>query len=398
MAKAKTTTSDFAELTVEQWNEEDAAETAAKVAGGPSTAGLVVYSRDWTVGTIVDQVAQGNLDLDPDFQRRNAWRDPRRSALIESFILNFPVPQIVLAENPAKPKSFVVIDGKQRLMTLAGFFMDEYRGYWTEPKLSGLNVLKKFNDLPIDEFLKSSKYADERRQLGNADLRATVISGFKDQDVLYDIFYRLNTGSVALSSQELRQVLNRGDFSRFLVEVTDKENPLWEALGQDGPDPRLRDVELLLRLIAITRYFSEYQGNMKPFLDAVMRRLNETWKAEGDDIRELVDELIEAVRSATKVYGDKLGRKYKNGKYEASLNRALFEVQTFYFQASAARAKATKKSAAVRKAFEALCSTDLDFLGSIESTTKSIENYRLRFGRYSKAIGKVLGIKLQGLG
>jgi hypothetical protein len=395
---AKNPITDDAEITVEKWNEEDADEAAVKGGNGaPSTAGLVVFSRDWTVGTIVDQVAQGNLDLDPDFQRRNAWRDPRRSALIESFILNFPVPQIVLAENPAKPKSFVVIDGKQRLMTLAGFFLKGYREYWTEPKLSGLKLLKDFNDVALDDFLAKARFADERRQLTNADLRATIISGFKDQDVLYDIFYRLNTGSVALSSQELRQVLNRGDFSRFLVEVTDKENALWSALGQDGPDPRLRDVELLLRLIAVTRYFSEYQGNMKPFLDLVMGRLNSNWRNERRGVEQLVEELMAAVRTAIKVYGDKLGRKFKNGRYEGSVNRALFEVQTFYFQDSGVRSKAIKKAAVIRKTFETLCSTDLDFLASIESTTKSIENYRVRFGRYSKALGKVLGVKLQGL-
>ncbi len=393
----KKATSEAAELTVEKWNEEDAAETSAKAAAVPDTTGIVVFSRDWTVQTIVSQIEAGNLDLDPEFQRRNAWKDPRRSALIESFILNFPVPQVVLAENPEKPKSYIVIDGKQRLMTLAGLHLQKYREYWTKPEFTGLTLLPKLNKIRLDDFLKEPPFENDRRKLQNSDIRATIISNVKDQSVLYNIFYRLNTGSVALASQELRQVLNRGPFSVFLLEETDKKNPLWDSLGQDGPDPRLRDVELLLRMIAISRFFVEYQGNMKPFLDSIMRRLNVTWADSESEIRGLVAQLFEAVKIAQRVYGDDLGRKYKLGRFESTINRALFEVQVYYFQRQEIRAKAKTSAMAIKKAFQVLCESDPDFLASIESTTKSIENYRLRFGRYAGMLSKVLKVKLAAL-
>ena len=100
---------------VELWNREDAPELERPK--GLNKYQILVASRDWTVETIVRQVEQEHIDLDPAFQRRNAWRDHRRSRLIESFILGFPVPQLVLAENPRRRGTFVVIDGKQRLMT-----------------------------------------------------------------------------------------------------------------------------------------------------------------------------------------------------------------------------------------------------------------------------------------
>jgi hypothetical protein len=71
------------------WNREDASELERPTQ--PNKYGITVASRDWTVETIVRQVEQENIDLDPAFQRRNAWRDHRRSRLIESFILGFPV-------------------------------------------------------------------------------------------------------------------------------------------------------------------------------------------------------------------------------------------------------------------------------------------------------------------
>ena len=122
---------------LELWNTEDASELRRP--HDLKKYGVTVSSRDWTVETIVRQIQQENIDLDPAFQRRNAWRDSRRSRLIESFVLGFPVPQLVLAESPRQRGSFIVIDGKQRLMTIAGLFLPEYRDYWTQDRFSGLS-------------------------------------------------------------------------------------------------------------------------------------------------------------------------------------------------------------------------------------------------------------------
>lgn len=376
---------------VELWNREDASELERPK--GLSKYEIVVASRDWTVETIVRQIQQGHIDLDPAFQRRNAWRDHRRSRLIESFILGFPVPQLVLAESPRQRGSFIIIDGKQRLMTIASLYLAEYRDYWDQPRFSGLSVLTDLNGIYLDDFLSSSQYSRERRQLANADIRTTVITGFKDEDVLYDIFYRINTGSVPLSSQELRQVLNRGKFARYLLQVTSEPNPLWEVLGIESPDPRLRDVELLLRLISLQRFSESYRGNMKMFLDDSMKILNKDWSNERLNIEKLTKQLFEATEAAIKIFGSEVGRKYKGDRFEKALNRALFEVQAYYFSFPNVRAAAATKKpklvAAAKKLF-----ADNDFIASIESTTKSIENYRTRFSRYQDMLQNTLGVKL----
>ncbi|HWR51925.1 MAG TPA: DUF262 domain-containing protein [Bryobacteraceae bacterium] len=379
---------------IDEWNREDAAELQRPAR--PSAYEVAISARDWTVGTIVQQVSQENIDLDPAFQRRNAWRDARRSRLVESFILSFPVPQIVLAENPRKRKSYIVIDGKQRLMSIAGFFLPEFRAYWKAPVLSGLEILKDLNGVSIDDFLSKPQFAQYRRQLDNADIRATVLSGFRDEGVLYDIFYRINTGSVPLSSQELRQVLNRGAFARFLLDVTSQENAIWRLLGIAEPDARLRDVELLLRLIAWTEFSGTYAGNMKKFLDDTMTSLNASWSTNQKRIREVVEQILLAVDTAQDVFGDTVGRKYKDGKYEGTLNRAVLEVQAVFLVDKAIRASAIKRKAAVKKAFVGL-SADASFLAAVESTTKSLENTRARFSLYRKVFGHALGKTVKAL-
>jgi hypothetical protein len=376
------------------WNREDSAELNRSK--DPQHFNVTIAARDWTVETIVQQVKQGNIDLDPAFQRRNAWKDSRRSRLIESFILGFPVPQIVLAENPHQKRTFIVIDGKQRLMTIAGLYLPAYRGYWTHPELSGLNILTGLNDTRLDTFLTHADFLSERRQLGNADVRTAVITGFSDEDVLYDIFYRINTGSVPLSSQELRQVLNRGAFSKFLIEITSQKNPLWQVLGVTEPDARLRDVELLLRLTAWRLRPKKYVGNMKPFLDETMRDLNKSWEGVGATIEDLSEDILAGVDAVYQVFGENAGRKFKGGAYERALNRAVFEVEAFYFSFRVIRSAALSRKKALLNGFEEL-SRDQDFIASIEATTKSIENYKTRFDKYRQMLHRTLGVNTEPL-
>ena len=376
---------------LELWNTEDAVELERPT--DLKKYGITVASRDWTVDTIVRQVDQGNIDLDPAFQRRNAWRDSRRSRLIESFVLGFPVPQLVLAENPRARGAFIVIDG-QRLLTIAGLFLSRYRSYWNDERFSGLNVLEPLNGVPLDTFLGSAKWSKERRQLANSDIRTTVITGFQDEDVLYDIFYRINTGSVPLSSQELRQVLNRGGFAEFLFDATSKPNPLWRVLRMSYPDPRLRDVELLLRLIALRLFAPEYQGDMKEFLDQTMRSLNRRWHETRQQVEDLTGELFLAVDAGLEIFEKTLGRKFKGSKFEHALNRALFEVQTYYLSFPPIRQAALQNKGELGKQSRALFS-NYEFVSSIEATTKSIANYRVRFGHYRQMLQKTLHIRVE---
>lgn len=379
---------------VEAWNDEDASDLVRPK--GSQANSIQVTSRDWTVATIVQQVQNGNIDLDPAFQRRNAWRDPRRSRLIESFILGFPVPQIVLAENPHHRGQFIVIDGKQRLLTIAGFHLPEYREYWTQPRLTSLNVLTELNRVTIDDFQSKPEFASERRQLTNADIRTTVLSGFVNENILFDIFYRINTGSVPLSSQELRQALHRGKFSSYLTQITNETNPLWDVLNITAPDPRLRDTELLLRLIAWRRSSRSYKGNMKGFLDNEMKDLNKKWGTEHQNIEALTAQLFRGVDATSKIFGDNAGRKLKDGVFESSLNRAVFEVQAFYLSFPDTRSAALKKKAEIKAAFCDL-SSDPAFIASIESTTKSIENSRTRFEKFRQMLKGVIHKQIDSL-
>ena len=83
---------------------------------------IIVAGNDWTTATILDQLVRDNIQLNPRFQRRDAWDITRKSRFIESIFLGFPIPDIVLASQDKKRGKFVVLDGKQRLLTILQFY------------------------------------------------------------------------------------------------------------------------------------------------------------------------------------------------------------------------------------------------------------------------------------
>jgi len=349
---------------------------------------LVVYSRDWTIETIYNQIEKGNIDLNPKFQRRNAWKDEKRSRLIESLITGIPVPEIVLAEHPKKKKSFIVIDGKQRLLTIAGFMNPEIQ-YWEKPKLSKLIVRRELNGLTFEQITNDSSYENEYREFLNADVRCTIISNYESPDILYDIFYRLNTGSVPLSSQELRQVLNKGPFAEYLMRITNETQPIHKVLKLDEPDPRLRDVEMILRFMSFTFFSEDYKGNLRKFLDDKMGYITENWAQCRDSVEKTYEGFNRGIINLRKLFdAERIGRKFTTGKWESRLNKVLFEVEVYYFMHLEDDTIENKKNGFVGQ-FKEFCSEDTNFRDSIEISTADLGRYAIRHKLFCEFINGV---------
>ena len=354
---------------------------------------LIVFSRDWTVATILSQIEQGNIDLNPGFQRRNAWNDNKRSKLIESIMIGYPIPEIVLAENKNKRNSYIVIDGKQRLLTIASFKEPEVYQYWTKksPKTTGLTSSynqKTYKDIDSNP--------DMLRIFENSALRCTVISNYPSDESLYDIFYRLNSGSTPLSSQELRQALNKGPYSQFLISVTDEDNILRQVMTIKEPDKRLRDVEVLLRCMSFLKYAKDYKGNLLQFLDNTMHIFNVLWKTEETEIKALERKVMDTIYKLIEVFGacDIVARKYKNGEQNKQFNRVLLEVLVYFFDKVDETKLTEENNRNFVLAYKKLFEVDTDFQATIDGSTKNMENYKIRYSRIQDIVNEVYGLKL----
>lgn len=356
----------------------------------------VIWGTDWTAETIVSQLEKGNIDLKPKFQRRDAWSIPEKSRLIESLILGIPVPPIILAERKDKKGKYIVIDGKQRLLSLRQFCSkdDEFKSY----KLRGLNLLNELNGKGFEALDYDIELSNYKAQFENQTLRTVVIKNWPDENFLFTIFLRLNTGSKKLSPQELRQALHPGEFLDYLDEKSGESKYLLKLLNNKEPDSRMRDVELSLRYYAFKYCINEYNGNLKDFLDLTCKVLNEKWDNHNDEIKEKFDELERAIEFTTDIFGEKEAfSRFIDNKYNNKFNRALFEVFTYYFSIKQVRDEVILKKQEFRKLFEKLSTEDNKFNDSIASTTKEIGRVEYRFKCICNILDSIVATKVPKL-
>jgi hypothetical protein len=354
----------------------------------------VVSGTDWTTETIITQIDKGNIQLNPQFQRRDAWEGHRKSRFIESLILGLPIPQIVLAESRTKRGSYIVIDGKQRLLSIRQFAAAPNDEVYTQLRLTGLTIRRDLHLATLASLRVDPARAEDVAALENQPIRTVVIKNWGTEDFLYQVFLRLNTGSVPLSPQELRQALHPGPFVAFVDEASGASAGLRRVLKLKRPDFRMRDAELLTRWYAFAHYASEYTGDLKRFLDKTCETLNDQWP---DVEQQLRDELIEFEASITttfNIFGTHAFRKWTAGGYERLFNRAIFDILTYYFARAEVRLAAEAHAAEVEQAFKNLCETDQDFLSSIERTTKSIGATSYRMYSWASTLAQITNLDI----
>lgn len=348
---------------------------------------VALAGTDWTVSAIADLLRRGTIDLAPVFQRRFAWTEKKKSRFIESLYMGLPIPQIVLAEE-TKGK-FIVIDGKQRLLTIKEFVLEN------KLILKDLEFFEKLNGKSHEDIKEDPSLAEYQDAFETTTIRCVLIKNWQDERLLYLTFLRLNTGSVQLSPQELRKALHPGKFLNYLDSFCEKTSIFEEYFKFERPDFRMRDVEIILRFIGFALFSKYYKGNMKDFLDHTARSLNKQWNSHEETVTERMSQLEASFITTKKIFGKNTFRKWNGKAYENRPNRAVIDIMTYYFSDKKIAQAAEKKAAAVETAFKNLCNKDRDFKTALETTTKSIEATEIRFEKWAKALSSVLKIKVK---
>ncbi len=251
---------------------------------------IMNYPADITLGGYVDHWDRKELIV-PDFQRMYVWDSVKASKLIESFLLGLPVPGVFLYKERVKT-GYLIIDGQQRIVSIIRY-------------IKGLFEDKKFRLKNVDQRYEGKSFSDltdeEQFKLKGQTLRATIIQQINPNDdtSIYHVFERLNTGGVNLNPMEVRQCVSYGPFVSALKEMN--SIPAWrEIVGKSKPDKRLRDVELILRCLALTEGHNEYEKPMKGFLNKYME------KRRGE---ENFEDLIDNFGRSCKFILEELGQK-----------------------------------------------------------------------------------------
>ena len=349
---------------------------------------LVLQATDWTVGTIAHQISKGNIKLDPEFQRREAWSPKKKSLFIESLLLSLPIPQIVLAEEKNKKGQFIVIDGKQRLLTIMRFLGI---GKFEPFKLTGLDILSELNRKSKNDIENNLLLSDYITTFENSTMRTVALRNWEDENILYQVFLRLNANTVSLSPQELRTALHPGPFLSFADKFTKQNNQLFRLLKIETPDFRMRDVELFIRFCSFAVRIEDYRGNLKVFLDDTCKILNKKWDDNEDRIVKLGEKFTNSLKITFEIFGDNAFRKWTGTKYETRYNKAIIDIMTYYFSDDYIAKLALTHKNAIIKAFTDLCTHNQDFIASLEKTTKSLTSTKDRFHLWGEALEQIIG-------
>lgn len=362
-------------------DEQDVAEQLAK-----GSIAAVVQGNDWTTETIVSQMKRGNIALNPRFQRRDAWSKGLKSRFIESLIIGLPIPQIVLAESAESRGRFMVLDGKQRLLSILQFWGDgegPNNGYG----LSGLTLRPDLRGKSFKNLSSEPSLEDDYNDLCNQPIRTIVIRNWKDTDFLHTIFLRLNTGSIKLSPQELRQALLPGPFSNHIDDAAGESQALRDLLKLTQPDPRMRDIEILARFLSFRFYADEYPGRMKAFLDMTFERFNSGWSSMQDDLATAENDFEQGTHELLRVFQGRVARKPDSPQF----NRAIFDCLIYFHSRPGVRSALEGKDSQVVDAYHGLFSGSKMFLDAVESDTAGSQNTGTRLRLWGEALKELAG-------
>lgn len=334
---------------------------------------------DKSVSDIVRMIDDGDINLNPEYQRNYIWDNKKSSLLIESIILNVPIPVIYVSQEA--DDSWTVIDGLQRLNSLHRFFQRDY-------KLSGLEILTELNKSDIKSLNPKAV-----RVLRNGLLRIIVISYDSHPEIKYDVFMRLNTGAVKLNDQELRNCLYRGSMNDKLKEIVSKPNIL-KLFNLETPHNRMSDCELILRFLALLDNYDEnenqiknYKGRMKTFINEYLlktKNLNPSLLIQLDEMIEDTSKTIIEIYSV-----NAFNRFNSDGQYESTLNRSLMDI-LFISTTVLPSEKLIEYKDQIFARYKELVINDSEFRNSITIGTSDTKVLNYRLNRWISEIKDII--------
>jgi hypothetical protein len=330
---------------------------------------LFTHPYDFSIRLLKEQIDDGTLVLADDFQRRRIWDDSKASRLIESLLINVPIPVCYFAE--LEDGSCSVIDGQQRITAIYRYINNEF----------SLASLRIRNDLNGKMF--SNLGVSDRRSMEHRSLRCILILKKSDPEILFDVFDRLNTNSVKLNRQELRNSLYKGDLSQLIRELAEIET-FKKARRAVDLDKRMNDYELIIRFFAFHFNGANYQGDLPRFLDDYLRLGQKLSPERIDEHRQV---FLKTINRVYDVFGANSFRRYDRNlqAWNKYLNRAIYDAIMLSFSTLLSSEIISEKKDAILNTFKEICGNS-EFQVAITSEPEIIINFQLRLDRWCDAM------------
>lgn len=276
---------------------------------------IVTEQARYPLNTIVGMINEGNYKLNPAFQRRHRWGDERKSKLIESFIINVPIPPVFLYETSYS--KYEVMDGLQRITAIYEFYNDKFR-------LTGLQQWPELNGYRYSELPEVIRLGIDRRYLSSIILlQETAKNESEARNMKQLVFERLNSGGVDLSDQEIRNALYDGKLNQICIELSCNTNfrklfniPLnietKNGITNNILYDKMEDVELVLRFFAFRQIEKFTGGYIKKFLDEYLTLGNDLPEEVLNQLKDIFNETVEVIYDIMGASAFKLWKNTRN--------------------------------------------------------------------------------------
>jgi hypothetical protein len=338
---------------------------------------LVLQSADLSLETLAEMIAKKAIEIDPKYQRRERWSSEKQSALIESFILNVPIPPIYLAEDDYG--NYSVIDGKQRLTAIFLFMKKKM-------KLLSLENFKEMEGATFEDLPNSIQNALNIRPY----VRIVTLLKQSDPNIKYEVFTRLNTGGEPLIPQEIRNVAYRGKVNDLVFSLA-KNDFLKRQLkikdSRSKPYRMMIDAEYVLRFFTLLDEWKNFSGYMRISMDSFMKKRQNEGKDFVDNLREQFSTSIQCCES---IWGKSAFKRYVNGQWRNLVLSGMYDAQMLGVSLlnNAERERAVQnKEQIIAKTIDLLKNDD-KFETSVRQFTSNPESVRYRIESMFKALKK----------
>lgn len=395
--KNETVKQETLRLEIEEEEEEEEVTRQNGAEGLPwDPSKIRITTKHFSLREVIEDIDTGAIDLSPDFQRDYVWKKRQRTKLVESILLGVPLPAFYF--NQDNLGEYQVVDGVQRLSTVRLFMKD---GHVLEK--DDLEYLKH-----LDGYCFSHLDAADARRFKTTQIVVHVIEPQTPDEVKYDIFSRVNTLGMPLSTQEIRHAMSKPKSRKFLKELSDSQifnkatNRIYmdsDVGSKNGTKKTLRMLtqELALRFCAFRRY-SDYEyrlhANLNAYLVDFTRRIDgvpaKAAALTDKDLIELKNEFECGMLNAHEILGDTAFRKVLPNALvrRGPLSRAIFESQAVAL-ADYKLDELKPKQMAIKDMFSSLF-TDPEYARAIGAGTGTAKNVYMRIEWPKMLLSEVL--------
>ena len=338
---------------------------------------IKVRTTNIVVELLVSRLMHDEIDLEPDFQRSFVWDKKRRCRLIESLLLRIPIPVFYVAAD--ENENWSVVDGVQRMSTIYKFVRGEF-------PLSQLEYLLQLDGLKYSALPRSMQ-----RRIGETQLVVNIIEPGTPEDVMFNIFRRINTGGMTLNGQEIRNALHRGPVRQYLKKLAESEEFL-DATVRSIKKNRMADRECVLRFLAfyVDRREDYDSSKLDNYLNRTMTKINEMTPEQRDAISE---DFIKAMVAAFLIFDKNAFRKrYNRNDPRRPVSKALFEAWSVRLaRCSPEQIKSlVNRREEVIDRFITLMNEDNEFENAISYSTGIPRRVKKRFSTIEKLVGEMV--------